>query len=178
MAAENPDIKLLDQYSNPSNPLAHYEGRAEEILWACDNKLDAIVMTTGTGGTVTGISRKIHERVPGCRAIAVDPYGSDLALLPQVNKTDIKSYKVDFIPKALDRILLQFYISKTQVDCWIKSNDKDSLSMALKLMAQEGLLCGGSSGANVWGALEWARSQIQQNDRELSLFYQIISEIT
>ncbi|CAD8146119.1 unnamed protein product [Paramecium octaurelia] len=155
MAAENPDIILLDQYSNPSNPLAHYEGTAEEILWACDNKLDAIVMSTGTGGTVTGVGRKVHERVPGCRVVAVDPYGSDLALPPEINKTDIKSYKVegigyDFIPKALDR---------TEVDCWVKSNDKDSLNMARKLMAQEGLLCGGSSGANVWGALEWAKSQ-------------------
>ena len=51
MAAENPNIVLLDQYSNPSNPLAHYEGTAEEILWACDDKLDAVFASTGTGGT-------------------------------------------------------------------------------------------------------------------------------
>ena len=93
--------------------MAHYEGTAEEILWACDDKLDAIVMSTGTGGTVTGVGRKIHERVPNCKVIAVDPLGSDLALPPEINKTDVKSYKVegigyDFIPKALDRVIFYY----------------------------------------------------------------------
>lgn len=115
MAAENPNIVLLDQYSNPSNPLAHYEGTAEEILWSCDDKLDAVIISTGTGGTITGIGRKVHERVPACKVIAVDPYGSDLALPPEVNKTDITTYKVegigyDFIPKVLDRVNNLLYI--------------------------------------------------------------------
>ncbi|CAD8153187.1 unnamed protein product [Paramecium pentaurelia] len=155
MATDDPNVILLDQYSNPSNPLAHYEGTAEEILWACDDKLDAVIISTGTGGTITGVGRKIHERVPGCKVIAVDPYGSDLALPQEVNKTDIKTYKVegigyDFIPKVLDR---------TEIDGWVKTVDYDSLLMARKLLSQEGLLCGGSSGATVWGALEWAKSQ-------------------
>lgn len=114
MAAEDPNIILLDQYANPSNPLAHYEGTAEEILWACDDKLDAVVISAGTGGTLTGVGRKIHERVPHAKVIAVDPYGSDLALPPEVNKSDVTTYKVegigyDFIPKVLDRVRKFYY---------------------------------------------------------------------
>ena len=80
MVRDDPNIVLLDQYSNPSNPLAHYDGTAEEILWQCDERLNAIIMSAGTGGTITGIGRKIHERLPNCKVIGVDPYGSEIAL--------------------------------------------------------------------------------------------------
>jgi len=89
--------------------LAHYDGTAEEILWACDDKLTAVVLSVGTGGAITGVGRKIHEKLPACKVVGVDPYGSDLALPPEVNKTHVTAYKVegigyDFIPKVLDRV--------------------------------------------------------------------------
>lgn len=132
--------------------MAHYEGTGEEILYQTDNRLDAVIISAGTGGTVTGVGRKIHEKLPNCKLVAVDPYGSDLALPPEINKTDITTYKVegigyDFIPKVLDR---------TEVDDWVKTSDKESLTIARKLLAEEGLLCGGSSGATVYGGLTWA----------------------
>jgi cystathionine beta-synthase len=61
---EIPNSHILDQYSNPSNPLAHYDGTAEEILDACDGKVDMVVATAGTGGTIAGIARKIKEKLP------------------------------------------------------------------------------------------------------------------
>ncbi len=140
-----PNSHILDQYSNPSNPAAHEEGTGREIIDQCGGKLDAVVMTAGTGGTISGIARVIKREVPGCKIIGVDPEGSILA-----GPGEIKSYKVegigyDFIPDVLDRRL---------VDRWIKSNDRESFLTARALIRQEGLLVGGSSGSAVWAALQ------------------------
>ncbi|HEY1548185.1 MAG TPA: cystathionine beta-synthase [Kofleriaceae bacterium] len=140
-----PNSHILDQYSNPSNPNAHEQGTGREIIDQCGGKLDAVVMTAGTGGTITGVAKVIKREVPGCKVIGVDPEGSILA-----GPGEIKSYKVegigyDFIPDVLDRRL---------VDRWIKSNDKDSFITARQLIRQEGLLVGGSSGSAVWAAMQ------------------------
>jgi cystathionine beta-synthase len=143
-----PNSHILDQYTNPSNPRAHEEGTGREIIDQCGGKLDAIVMTAGTGGTITGVATAIKREVPGCLVVGVDPEGSILA-----GPGEIKTYKVegigyDFIPDVLDRRL---------VDRWIKSNDRDSFIVARQLVRQEGLLVGGSSGSAVWAALQVAR---------------------
>ena len=143
-----PNSHILDQYSNPSNPAAHEEGTGREILDQCGGVLDAVVMTAGTGGTISGVARVIKREVPGCKVIGVDPEGSILA-----GPGEIRSYKVegigyDFIPDVLDRRL---------VDSWIKSNDRDSFLVARQLIRQEGLLCGGSSGSAVWAAMQVCR---------------------
>ncbi|HEX3478125.1 MAG TPA: cystathionine beta-synthase [Kofleriaceae bacterium] len=143
-----PNSHILDQYSNPSNPAAHEEGTGREIIDQCGGKLDAVVMTAGTGGTITGVARAIKRELPKCKIIGVDPEGSILA-----GPGEIRSYKVegigyDFIPDVLDRRL---------VDGWIKSNDRDSFVVARQLIRQEGLLCGGSSGSAVWAAMQVCR---------------------
>jgi cystathionine beta-synthase len=148
--AEIPNSHILDQYSNPSNPLAHYDGTAEELLEQCDNKIDMIVIGAGTGGTLTGIARKIKQKLPNCKIIGVDPVGSILAL-PEYLNTSFGSYKVegigyDFIPTVLDR-------TSQLVDKWYKTEDKESFILARKLIRLEGLLCGGSSGSALSGAL-------------------------
>jgi cystathionine beta-synthase len=144
-----PNSHILDQYANPSNPRAHEEGTGREIIEQCGGKVDAIVMTAGTGGTITGIADVVKREVPGCKIIGVDPEGSILA-----GPGEIKSYKVegigyDFIPDVLHR---------EQVDTWIKSNDRDSFRVARQLIRQEGLLVGGSSGAAVWAAMKVCRT--------------------
>src|SRR5436190_12841910 len=144
-----PNSHILDQYSNPSNPAAHEEGTGREIIDQCGGRLDAIVMTAGTGGTITGVARAIRREVPGCKVIGVDPEGSILA-----GPGEIRSYKVEgigygFIPDVLDRSL---------VDRWIKSNDRESFLMSRQLIRQEGLFVGGSSGSAVWAALQVAHS--------------------
>lgn len=88
-----PNSHILDQYSNPSNPLAHYDGTAEEIYTQCGGKLDAVVIAAGTGGTVTGVARKLKEKIPGIKVVGVDPIGSILALPNSLN-TSSASYKV------------------------------------------------------------------------------------
>ncbi|XP_013394087.1 cystathionine beta-synthase [Lingula anatina] len=147
---EIPNAHILDQYRNPSNPLAHYDGTAEEIIDACDGQVDMVVIGAGTGGTLTGIARKIREKCPNCKIIGVDPMGSIIAEPAELNDSDTSFYEVegvgyDFIPTVCER---------AYVDRWYKSQDKESFVMARRMIKEEGLLCGGSCGSNMYVALQ------------------------
>ncbi|XP_032487110.1 cystathionine beta-synthase isoform X2 [Phocoena sinus] len=157
---EIPNSHILDQYRNASNPLAHYDITAEEILQQCDGRLDMLVASAGTGGTITGIARKLKEKCPGCKIIGVDPEGSILAEPEELNQTEQTAYEVegigyDFIPTVLDR---------TVVDTWFKSNDEDAFAFARMLIAQEGLLCGGSAGSAMSVAVK-AAQELREEQR-------------
>jgi len=153
---------ILDQYKNPGNPLAHYDGTAEELLYQTDGKIDFAVIGAGTGGTLTGTARKLRERCPGIKIVAVDPVGSILAEPDAMNDAHrLEGYAVegigyDFIPTVLDRSLADF---------WVKANDRDSFLMCRKLIRHEGLLCGGSCGTAVWAACEVAKAHAKPGDR-------------
>lgn len=138
-----PNAHILDQYGNPSNPLAHEEGTGREIIDQCGGKLDAVVISAGTGGTITGVARVIKREVPGCKVVGVDPEGSILAGPAEVRSYKVEGIGYDFIPDVLDRDV---------VDEWVKTNDRDSFRTARQLIRQEGLLVGGSCGAAVWAA--------------------------
>merc|ERR1712070_8681 len=148
-----PRSHILDQYGNPHNPLAHYDGTAEEILEACDGKVDALVAGAGTGGTITGIARKMKEKCPSVTVVGVDPYGSILAQPEAVNDTKVTFYEVegigyDFVPTVLDRDC---------VDQWEKTYDQEAFTTARQMLKLEGLLCGGSSGTAMAAALKVAK---------------------
>jgi cystathionine beta-synthase len=151
LVAENPETyHCLDQYANLSNPLAHEEGTAKEILAQCDGKLDMIVMTVGTGGTLSGTARELKKALPNLIVVAVDPKGS----LLHDDNAPVHSYEVegigyDFVPDVMDRTL---------VDQWVITEDKESFQAARRLIREEGLLVGGSSGAALVGALKAAQS--------------------
>ncbi|SPQ95499.1 Cystathionine beta-synthase [Plasmodiophora brassicae] len=154
---------ILDQYKNPSNPLAHYEGTAEEIYLQCQGQLDMIVVAAGTGGTIAGVSKRLKELLPNIIVVGVDPIGSILAQ-PESLNGPITSYQVegigyDFVPDVLDR---------SHIDFWVKTEDPASLRMARRLIREEGLLCGGSSGASTFAAVQAAK-QLKPGQRCLVL---------
>ena len=146
---EIPGSHVLDQYSNPSNPNAHYDGTAQEILDDLGKEINMVVIGTGTGGTITGIAKRLKEEVPGVIIIGSDPIGSILGGGTEVEPYLVEGIGYDFIPDVLDNDL---------VDEYIKTNDEESFLMARRLIREEGLLCGGSSGSAMVAALQTAKN--------------------
>lgn len=145
---ELPGAHILDQYANPNNPLAHYEGTAQEIIDDLDAKIDMVVIGAGTGGTISGVAKRVKEVNPDCIVVGVDPVGSILA-----GGCDVGTYKVegigyDFIPKVLER---------QKIDRWVKTEDREAFLLARRLIREEGLLVGGSSGSALYAALKEAK---------------------
>ena len=145
---DTPKSHILDQYANPNNPNAHYDFTAQEIINDFPNGLDMIVIGVGTGGTATGISKKLKEEYTHIEVIGADPYGSILGGGTEVFPYKVEGIGYDFFPDVLDNTL---------IDRYIKVNDKDSFNMAKMLIKKEGLLVGGSSGTAVVAAIEAAR---------------------
>ncbi len=139
------DSVIPDQYNNPDNPDAHYATTGPEIWDDFGDSLDMVVISSGTGGTITGVARYLKEKNPEILIVGVDPEGSILGGREIVGTYQVEGIGYDFVPEVLDQSL---------VDHWIYSNDKASFQMARRLIREEGLLIGGSSGAAVWGTLE------------------------
>ncbi len=143
-----PNSHILDQYNNPDNPAAHYEGTGKEIVEQTGGKLDYIVLTAGTGGTLTGVAQRLKKDIPGVKVIGVDPVGSIIAGPGPIGSYKVEGIGYDFIPKVCETDL---------VDEWVKTEDRESFLTARRLIRQEGLLCGGSSGSAVWAAIQVAQ---------------------
>ncbi len=147
---EIPRSHILDQYTNLDNPRAHEFGTAEEIWAQTQGRVTAVVAGAGTGGTISGIAAGLRKHNPNIKVIAADPIGSILAEPANLNDEGANApYKVegigyDFIPDVLDRSL---------VDRWYKTGDRESFQLARRLIAEEGLLVGGSSGSALAAAV-------------------------
>ncbi len=153
LAAENPGSWIPQQFANPANPEAHRKTTAEEIWADTEGKIDIFVAAVGTGGTLTGVSEVIKSRKPGVKSIAVEPKDSPVItqtlrgepLVPGPHK--IQGTGAGFVPKNLHLDI---------VDEVIQVSNEDAISTARRLAAEEGLLVGISTGANVWAALHVA----------------------
>lgn len=163
-----PNSWILDQYNNPENPRAHEIGTAEEIWHQTQGRVDALIAGAGTGGTVTGLARGLKKNGRNVLVVGVDPIGSVLAKPDTLNETK-SEYKVegigyDFLPIVLDQ---------TAPDVWIKTSDKDSFQFARRLIRDEGILCGGSSGAAFAGLLQFLRMhpEMDAEDKTIVLIF-------
>ncbi|MDP6569863.1 MAG: cystathionine beta-synthase [Candidatus Marinimicrobia bacterium] len=152
---EIPNSHILDQYANPANPEAHYENTAQEILEDFDNSLKMVVTGVGTGGTITGLAKRLKEERSHITIIGVDPYGSILGGGEEVYPYHVEGIGYDFFPDVLDNSL---------IDEYIKLPDAESFQMARRLIKEEGLLIGGSSGGAVWAALQKAE-RLEEGDK-------------
>ena len=148
MNKEIPNSHILDQYANPNNPLAHYNFTAQEIINDFPNGLDMIVAGVGTGGTLTGLAKRLKEEYPNIKVIGVDPYGSILGGGKEIYPYKVEGIGYDFFPDVLNNKI---------IDEYIKVNDEDSFKTAKQLIREEGLLVGGSSGTATFAALKAAQ---------------------
>ncbi|KAL4767540.1 tryptophan synthase beta subunit-like PLP-dependent enzyme [Aspergillus nidulans var. acristatus] len=161
---EIPNSWILDQYNNPENPRAHEYGTAEEVWHQTKGQLDILVAGAGTGGTITGLTKGLKKDSRNVRVIGVDPIGSVLAHPPQLNEQK-SEYKVegigyDFVPGVLDQ---------TAPDVWVKTSDRDAFCFARRLVREEGILCGGSSGAVFAGLLKYLSTHPEDNVGEKTI---------
>lgn len=145
---EIPNSHILDQYTNPDNPNAHYQGTAQEIIDDFGQDLDMVVAGVGTGGTITGIAKRLKEFNPNIEIIGVDPVGSILGGGDLIASYLVEGIGYDFFPDVLNNGL---------IDNYIKTNDADAFRIARQLIHDEGLFVGGSSGSAMWGALQAAK---------------------
>jgi cystathionine beta-synthase len=144
------------QYGNPANPQAHYETTGPEIWRQLDGKIAAFVCGMGTGGTISGVGRFLKEKDSNIKIVGVDPVGSlfyDYFKTGKVPPDVLKVYKTegigeDFLPETMDF---------TVVDDVVQVGDREAMLMTRQLARKEGICAGGSSGAAVSGAIEWAR---------------------
>ena len=154
IAAAHPNAIFADQHYNAVNPEAHYRTTGPEIWTQTEGKITHFVCSPGTGGTVSGVAKYLKEQNRHVKVIAGDPVGSIYREYGETHeKGEGAPYKVegiggDKIPTALDF---------AAVDEWITVSDKDAILLVRRMAREEGLFCGGSTGVNVFAALEVAR---------------------
>ncbi len=146
---------MLNQYNNPKNPEAHYLSTGPEIWEQTDGKVTHFVASGSTGGTITGNSKFLKEKNPNIKSVMPDPVGSvfyGYFKNGEVNLDDIGTYQVEGVGE--DHIVgaINFEV----IDDVYPFTDKDAFAVARQLAEQEGIMGGGTGGANVWGALKLA----------------------
>jgi len=157
IAAETKNSFMLDQYDNPLNAEAHYKSTGPEIWEQTGGNVDIFVASGSTGGTITGVSRFLKEKNPRLISVLPDPIGS---IYYQYFKTKeiVKGAKCSYLVEGIGEDHLAKVMDFSMVDEMLQFGDKEAFAMSRRLAKEEGLLVGGSSGANVWASLQIAKN--------------------
>ena len=151
--AQTPGAYMPDQFGNPANPEIHRRTTAEEIWRDTDGGADILVAGVGTGGTITGVAEVIKARKPSFRAVAVEPAASPVLSGGRPGPHKIQGIGAGFIPSVLNTQIIDEIITVT---------NEQAFETARDLAKMEGILCGISSGAATFAALQVARRQENQ----------------
>jgi len=146
--ASEKNAYMPDQFANPANPRVHRETTAEEIWQDTEGRADILVAGVGTGGTITGVSQLIKTRKPSFRSVAVEPADSPVLSGGKKGPHKIQGIGAGFVPDVLDRSI---------IDEILTVSNEAAFETARDLARQEGILCGISSGAAAWAALQVAK---------------------
>ena len=166
IVAETPGSFFPDQHNNRENNEAHYVTTGPEIWEQMEGKIDYFVAGVGTGGTISGVARYLKERDPGIRIIGIDPKGSIFYDYFHSGKVvETQRYLIEGLG---DEFLIKC-VEFDQIDDMYQVTDKDAFLHARKLVKEEGILGGGSSGAALWGVLKLARS-LEKPARIVTIF--------
>jgi len=150
---KTPDSFMPDQFSNPANPAIHRTTTAEEIWAASGGKIDIFVAGVGTGGTITGVGEVLKSRNQQIEIVGVEPTDSPVLSGGTAGPHKIQGIGAGFVPAILNTAIM---------DAIISVSNQDAMIMARRLAAEEGILCGISSGAAVWAALQLAAREENQ----------------
>lgn len=155
LAAKTPKSFIPQQFKNPANPDIHRKTTALEIWDDTDGQVDIFVGGVGTGGTITGVSEVIKAKKPGFKAIAVEPTASPVLSGGQPGSHKIQGIGAGFVPDVLNT---------KAIDEIIQVTNENAFAMTRRLAKEEGILCGISSGAAAWAALEVAK-RLENKDK-------------
>jgi len=147
LAAATPDSFMPNQFTNPANPEIHRQTTAKEIWEDTDGAIDIFVAGVGTGGTITGVGEMVKALKPSLYVVAVEPADSPVLSGGKPGPHKIQGIGAGFVPKILNREIIDEIITVT---------NEQAMETARRIAREEGILCGISSGANAWAAMQIA----------------------